>query len=709
MKHLPRAAMRLGPVSLALLAWTQNTFADDVPTLPAVKVEDTSTSEKADGPVRGYVARRSVSATKTDTPLVETAQSISVVTRDRLEAQGIVSVQDALLYTAGARAEPYGLDNRGDWAQLRGASFTQYQDGLRMLFGSYNNIRPDAYTLERVEVLRGPASIMYGQGSFGGTVNLVSKRPLAEAQHEVQAVIGNHSTKRLALDSTGPLDAEGKWLYRLVAIGQDASTQVDHTQDDRLVFMPSLTWRPGADTELTVWANIQRDHTNTTQFFFPHRGTLLPTANGRIPFSTNISEPGFDRYIAEQQAFGYRVEHRINDTFTVRQNVRQSNSQVTYQSIYSRFGPTPSLNPDGRTLNRTIYVSKPDVEALTADTQLQAKLTHGQFEHTMLFGYDFQRVLTSSWSGRGNAPAIDVYAPVYGNYTVPALTRQPDSQLYQSGFYLQDQVKITKRWVATLGARRDWARQNNEIDAAAARIDARATTWRAGLLHLFDNGWAPYVSYSESFNPSAGLNFYNEAYKPLEGEQWEVGVKYQPPGNRLFVTLAAYELKEKNRLTADPNNALNRIQVGEATIRGIEAEAQASLDGGLDLIGTYTYTDTEVTKSTAADLGKRLASIPEHMASVWAVKRFTAFDLPGQFEAGGGVRYIGASWDGTDSLRTPSVTLMDALLAYRTGQWRYALNVQNLADREYYTTCLSRGDCFLGTLRTVRATATYRF
>ena len=709
MKRVPRAAMRLGPVSLALLAWTHGAHAADVPTLPAVKVEDARATEKADGPVRGYVAKRSASATKTDTPLVETAQSISVITRDRLEAQSVVSVQDALRYTAGARAEPYGLDNRGDWAQLRGASFTQYQDGLRMLFGSYNNIRPDVYTLERVEVLRGPSSIMYGQGSFGGTVNLVSKRPLAEAQHEVQAVVGNNGLKRLAVDSTGPLDSEGKWLYRLVAVGQDAETQVDHTQDDRMVFMPSLTWRPNTDTELTVWANLQRDHTNTTQFFFPHQGTVLPAPNGRIPFRTNISEPGFDRYIGEQQAFGYRFEHRFNEALTLRQNVRHSDSQVTYQSIYSRFGPAPALNPDGRTLNRTIYVSKPEVEALTADTQLQANFTHGPFEHTVLFGFDFQRVLTSSVMGRGNAPAIDVYAPVYGNYTVPALARQPDTQLYQSGFYLQEQLKIDRRWIATIGARRDWARQNNDLDATSARIDAHATTWRAGLLHLFDNGWAPYVSYSESFNPSAGFNFYNEAYKPLEGEQWEVGVKYQPPGSRLFLTLAAYELKEKNRLTADPNNALNRIQVGEATIRGVEAEAQASLAGGVDLIATYTYTDSEITQSNAADLGKRLASIPEHMASGWAVKRFTAFDLPGQFEVGGGVRYIGASWDGTDSLRTPSITLMDALLAYRTGQWRYALNVDNIADREYYTTCLSRGDCFLGTLRTVRASATYRF
>ncbi|MCP2935848.1 hypothetical protein NK983_24485, partial [Salmonella enterica subsp. enterica serovar Typhimurium] len=142
---------------------------------------------------------------------------------------------------------------------------------------------------------------------------------------------------------------------RLVAVGQDAETQVDHTQDDRMVFMPSLTWRPSTDTELTVWANIQRDHTNTTQFFFPHQGTVLPAPNGRIPFRTNISEPGFDRYIGEQQAFGYRFEHRFNDALTLRQNVRHSDSQVTYQSVYSRFGPAPVLNPDGRTLNRTIY------------------------------------------------------------------------------------------------------------------------------------------------------------------------------------------------------------------------------------------------------------------------------------------------------------------------------------------------------------------
>ena len=233
-------------------------------------------------------------------------------------------------------------------------------------------------------------------------------------------------------------------------------------------------------------------------------------------------------------------------------------------------------------------------------------------------------------------------------------------------------------------------------------------TGRVGLTYLFDNGVAPYISYSESFQPVIGLNAANESYKPMEGEQWELGIKYQPPGSRSLYTAALFDLREQNRQMPDPENPTNTIQAGETKARGVELEALANVTPNWDLIGTYTYTDTEVVEGSPTEEGHRLASAPEHMASLWSQHRFALFGMPG-FSAGAGVRYVGASWDGTDSLKTPSTTLFDAMLGYTRDNWTLALNATNLEDETYYTTGLARGDCFIGNRRTVVGSVSYTF
>lgn len=679
--------------------------------LPAVTVRASGVDETATGLVHGFVARRSATATKTDTPVMETPQSITVITRDRMEAQGAQSVQQAIGYTAGVYAGPYGNDARGDWGKFRGTDFTQYRDGLLNQVGFYNNVRADVYALERIDVLRGPSSMLFGQGAVGGILNLVSKRPQAEAAREVGVQFGNYNRKQVQADLTGPLDAEGKWMYRLVALARDSDTQVDYVPDNRYLIAPSLTYRPNADTSFTLLTNFQRDESGTSVGFFPWRGTLYPNPGGQIPDHLFISEPGYDRYNAEQASVGYEFQHKVNDALTVRQNLRYSHSTVDYRSIYAAgfTGATHGWVPGSSTLmRRTVYLNQPTLNAFLVDTQAQGNFRTGPVDHTLLAGMDYQNAEITGRSGVGGTAApLDVFNPVYGNFTLPGTRDLNPSKQIQTGVYLQDQLSWNK-WLLMLGLRYDWSRAAQDNTPAGSREDNELTK-RAGLMYRSDIGLNPYVSYTESFQGLPGFNRSNQAFKPLRGSQWEAGIKYQPPGKNASLTVAAFDMREKNRKTAGVVNGIpDQVQVGEARTRGIEVEALASLTSRLDLIATYTYLDARVIEGSTAEVGKRLASTPSNMASLWANYRFKLFGLPG-FVAGGGLRYVGPSYDGTDQNRVGGVTLYDAMIAYDHGPLRVALNANNLFDKQFLTTCLARGDCYFGARRTVVGSVTYRF
>ncbi|WP_303878415.1 TonB-dependent siderophore receptor [Stutzerimonas kunmingensis] len=677
--------------------------AEEAVELEAQQITAPREVERGNGPVEGYVAKRSVGATKTDTPIIETPQSISVITADRIRDQGSLTIQDSLRYVAGMRGEAYGIDSRGDSALVRGTSPGIFLDGLQKGVGYYNNTRTDPFTLERIEVLKGPSSMLYGQSPVGGLLNLVSKRPQAEQKSELQLQYGSFDRKQIAFDSTGPLDDDGTLLYRVVAIQRDSQTQVDHTKDNRLVFMPSLTWRPNEQFEWTLMANVQKDDSGTTSSFLPHRGTVLSAPYGEIGSERFVSEPGFDEYDSEQKALTSQMTWRVDDTWTLRQNLRWQKSKVSYQTMY---GYPFGLNPDDRTINRVYSVSKPEVTIWTADHQAESRFNTGELQHTMLVGVDYQHSVTDEKSAFDVATPLDVYAPVYGSFdpSVVSLTDVPQQRTSQKGLYVQDQIRYQK-WLMTLGLRKDWADTRVE-DGDRQKDDA--VTGRVGLTYLFDNGVAPYISYSESFSPIIGLNAdTQQSYKPLEGEQWELGVKYQPPGSNTLLTAAVFDLREQNRQIFGVTPRGDR-QAGETQVRGVELEGLVEVTPEWNLIATYTYLDSEIVEGEEGEQGNRIASVPEHMASLWSQHRFSIAGIPG-FSAGAGVRYVGASWDGADDVKTPSTTLFDAMLGYAYQDWSFTLNATNLEDETYYTTCLSRGDCFIGNRRTVVATASYSF
>ncbi|GHD54264.1 ferrisiderophore receptor [Marinobacter persicus] len=657
-------------------------------------------------PVEGYVANSSASGTKTNTPIDEIPQSISVVTRDQMRDQGANSIQEALRYTTGVGAEQYGFDSRGDWQSVRGGTPVIFLDGLQKTFGSYNNARTDPYLLERVEVIRGPSSVLYGQGNVGGLINLATKRPQAEQANELRLEVGNHSRKQAALDSTGKLNDDGSLLYRFIALGRDSDTQVKQVEDNRAVIAPAITWRPSEHTEWTLQGLHQKDRTGTTAQFLPIEGTLKPSPNGlpQIPTDLFISEPDFDRYNTEQTAVTSLLRHQLNDVWTLRQNLRYSESEVDYQSIYSEFPPT--LQPNGD-ISRVAYARKSNLDTFTVDHQAEALFATGSIDHTLLMGWDYQHAVTKgSKGGAEDVGDLNVFNPQYGNYTRLSASDFSDiaeNTVIQSGFYAQNQMTINDKWIAVLGLRHDSTRNKTEGNQTYSDEEV---TGRVGLMYKFDAGFTPFISYSESFNPLTGVDNNGNPWEPLKGEQVELGVKYQPTDSNSLYTATVYDLREKNRKAPDPADPNNDIQNGETSAKGVELEAKVDVTGSWDLIANYAYTDTEVEKGT--NEGARLAAIPEHTASLWSQHNFSSVGVPG-LRAGAGVRYIGASWDGADEIKTPSETLIDAMIAYGLDNWELALNVNNLTNETYFTSCLSRGDCFIGTERTIVGSLTYQF
>jgi iron complex outermembrane receptor protein len=732
--------MRNHPIALALgIAWgfshaalaqefntttnkipAQSQSAHDDAILPEVRV--TATGESATGPVIGYRATHSATATKTDTALNEVPHSVSVITGDQIKDQNAQTMQEVLRYTAGVRSDVYGLDNRGDWFDLRGGSQgSTLLDGLRLpLTGWYGVVRNEPYAFERVEVLRGPASVIAGQNGPGGVVNMVSKRPQAEAQHEISVQLGNNHHKQIAADLTGPLDSDGALLYRLVATGKESGTQVKYADEERQYFAPSLTWRPSAATSVTAYMQYQRDRSRNTEGFFPVAGTLHPAPNGYIPDDTFVGEPDWDIYGGKRVRIGYQLEHQLNDVWRVRHNLRYDSVRGKLRSMYANFW---EVDPEGRgygsnalganrTIGRTWYATDDEGRIANTDLLAEGKLKLGAVQHTILVGVDAMYSINSQKQLSGAARPLDVYAPVYGSFPLPALAfgEASKTRVRQLGLIAQDQIKFGDRWVLMTGLRHDHAK-TTVSDSPNGGSDDSALSKNLGLVFLGNGGWSPYFSYAESFQAVGGVDKRNNAaYQPKRGKQFEAGVKWSPPGTRFAASAAVYKLKEKNRLSTDPLNPNNQIQGGEVTVQGLEIETTANLRAW-DLVANYTYTDAKVTASSDpndAALNKFLPNVARHSAALWAVHKFGVHGLPG-LKAGMGVRYVGKTWDGTDTLATPSSKLVDAMVSWDRGDWRYAFNVSNLFDKTYFAACLERGDCWYGTRRKAMATIAYRW
>jgi iron complex outermembrane recepter protein len=688
--------------------------------LPEVQVTAAVEKETAWSPVKGYVAKRSATGTKTDTPIVETPQSISVVTKDFIESIGAQTLKEGMAYTPGVNIAPYGPDSRYDWIALRGVDAYSpgfYQDGLQWRnSGNFALWKVENYGIERMEILRGPASILYGQNSAGGLINVTSKRPTETPIREIQFQLGNFDRKQIAGDFSGALNEDGSVLYRVTGLLRDAELPRQHMEDDRVFIAPSLSIKPSEKTTLTLMSQYMHSDAGVFAGALPEQGTLFRTPQGeKISYNTFPGDKKFNRFDQKQWFVGYLFEHQFNDQWTFRQNARYSEIDLKYWQVYG--GSYNTVNPGNpsdpvnfRSITRSMTGSPEKLKAFTIDNQVQSRFQFADSQHTVLFGLDYQHVKDSYESYSGNAPDLNLSAP---NNAQAIPIGDPTSdvriKLAQTGVYLQDQIKWNDHWVATLGGRYDTAKidQEERVSGGSQQFTDHKFTGRAGLVYLSDNGLAPYISYSESFVPTATLDPVTlQSFKPETGRQYEVGLRYQPTGSKEIYSAAIFDLKRNDFITYDPITFSPR-QIGQIQVRGLELEMHTQPVEGMNMVVAYTYTPkVEITKSAdASQVGTPAIATPENTLAIWDDYRFS-----NGIKVGLGARYNGSTRGNFDTAteKLPSVTLLDALIGYDLRHWNLAFNVRNLTNKEYVANC-SFGSCYYGEPRRAMLTATYRW
>lgn len=683
-------------------------------TLPLVHVSGAADQEDAWGPVKGYVAKRTASGTKTDTPIIETPQSITVIGAEEIETLKSQSIQDALGYAAGvSRFE--AVSRVQDTIYLRGfqaqaGTGSIYRDGSKYTVNAFNG-KQEIYGMERIELLKGAASVLYGSAGPGGVINMVSKRPTTTPLRELNVELGSFNRKQISGDFGGALDDNGEWSYRLTFLERKSDTFVDYVADDRTFIAPAIKWQPNAATSLTLLTDYQKDKTNYA-YGLPAQGTVLPNIFGPIPRNRFTGEPGYSKFDATRYSIGYLFEHAFNDQLKLRNSLRYFHSTSDFPQVW-----VSGLAADQRTSAfRGGTLRWERSSSVVSDTSLEYKLDHGDVKQTLLFGVDYTKQKNQSERYDRTAGNLDYYNPVYGGALgtpTPFYGWSYNSDSTQLGVYAQDQIKFADKWVALLGGRYDHVRYN-QSDFFTGAIDVdneknRAFTGRAGLVYLADNGFAPFISFSESFEPTTGRDRLGKRFEPSTGKQYEIGVRYQPKGSDTLISAAIYELTKQNVSVTDPVNSLFDAQIGEVRSRGFELEARTRIGKNTNLIAAYGYTDARTTKASPlqpSQVGQRSPGIPYNQLSVWADYSFGNFGLP-TLKVGGGMRYQSETKPNVGTFDVPSFTLFDAMVSYTTGPWRFALNINNLTDKTYIGSCTT--GCFYGEPRRIISTATYRW
>ena len=702
---LPIESVRAIALASAFVAFATPVFADDTK-------ERGTTVSSVEARGRAFT-EFDAGATKGVTDILELPRAVSVVTAEEIRNRASDNLTQVLQYSPGFNGDAYGGGAlKRSYSNARGFLAFQYLDGLK-LHDSNWGIEP--YGLERAELLRGPASALYGQSSLGGIVALTSKRPTTTPIGEVNLQVGSHSRVQGSVDLGGPVFGRDDLSFRLSALARDADTEIDHTKDNRTFVSGGLTWNIGANTNLTALASYQWDPELVVFQFLPRVGSLDPSPFGKVSRSTYLSEPDYDNTTKAQSQLAFLFEHRLGEDVTLR-----SNARYTYIDISARFLQVGALSANQRTVARTAAYQEYNIAIAQIDNQVAAQFDTGPLAHSILVGADYAYIPSYQGAGTRAGPTLDLYAPVYGAaFLAPVLTTKRQQHQRQTGLYVQDQIKVGGLSILG-GLRRDHAtvstRNRNALTGVspdAVKQRDSETTWQLGASYEFVPGLAPYVSYATSFYPTPGTDFFGKALVPSTGKQIEAGVKYQPQAFDALFTAAVFDLKQTNVRTADTAHPGFLIQTGQVRSRGYELEGRGSPIEGLNLTVAYTYLDNKVTKSTENTLGKRPAGRPKHQASAWADYAIGESGLT----VGIGVRHVGASFgDGTNTFSVPSYTLADALVRYDLSHLKdsferveVSLNALNLFDKRYVVNCDAASQCFYGVGRLVKATVTRRW
>ncbi|WP_244495735.1 TonB-dependent siderophore receptor [Ensifer sp. Root278] len=710
-----------GVAGIAILA-AGAAIAQDAPAtrLEKIEVQAGATADDATGPVEGYVAKATTTGSKSATPINEIPQSVSVIGRDELDDRGVVNkIDEALRYTPGVMAEPFGVDPDTDWFYIRGFDATQtgvFLDGLNLFSYGFGGFQIDPFMLERVEVLKGPASVLYGGANPGGIVSLISKRPSDGSSTYVETGINNNGNAFLGIDVNRPLDDAIN--YRVTGKVSGGNNYTDHSEDMRGFILPQITYQPDDATSLTVYGLLQGlDQVHTGGGFLPYVGTVVDAPFGKIDRKAFFGEPAIDTGTYVQQMLGYEIKHEFDSGWQFSQNLRyghlykHENGPYTYgyydPSLPFPVSPTPAT-PDNL-LYRLGFEATSKVDTFGVDNRLEGEFETGALDHTLLVGLDYKLFRLDHVQASSAATPISATDPVYG-------APQPANAIYinqvitqqQLGVYAQDQIRFGDGWLVTLNGRYDyvdtktdngptfWApTQNSSFDYSEGAVSGRA-----GLAYEFDNGLTPYVSVATFFNPIVAVTATGNT-KPEEGEQFEAGVKYEPYFFDGVLTASIYQLTKRNAFVTDPLTSIS-TQTGEVRSRGIELEGKVNLNESWKVIAGLDFMDIEVTEdANRALVGKSPYLAPDAQASLWVDYTVQQGALEG-VSLGAGVRYRGESWaDKENTAKVPSSTVFDAGLRYEKDGWGAALNVTNLFDKEYVSGCSGVLVCGYGDARTV--------
>ncbi len=665
----------------------------------------------------GYVGKSSATGAKVDTPFLQTPQSVSTVTEAQMKDRNPQTLLEVLAYTPSTRTTAYGFDPRFDSFTVRGFDVTYngvFRDNLRQPGAGSSLYKTEPYGLEGVSILRGPSSALYGASGAGGLYNLVTKRPTEEAQHEVEVQYGTHNRYQGQFDLSGPINDTDPVYYRLTGLARTADTEQPGVPDDRIYLAPALTWKPDEDTRLTVLGEYARIKTGGTAAYY------YDTTTGEVTdfFAGN---PAFNDSVQNQGRIGYEFEHRFNETFTFRQNVRAStlDTNADWAFAYAPNADDPTL------IDRSAGSFEERLSAIVIDNQLVSEFDTGAFSHTLLTGLDLMKLRYKSLNGYGVSPPLDTNDPDRGEPMdrIP-YTERVDQDQWQVGTYIQDQIRYDA-WTLTLGGRYDWVSTDTDstdlVGGTVTELDQsdRAFSKRVGLTYEFDFGLAPYASYSTAFSPNAGFNQETDApFKPTESEQEEIGVKYLLPNSNTMLTAAMFNIDQENGLYYEvvdlPTGPANiQVQRGKLRSRGFEFEANTSLDNGLSLTASYSYTQMKIIEGPAGTVDNDVSSVPRHQAALWAfytMPEDTALDGLG---LGGGARFIGASYGNDENtMENGSRVLFDAALRYdfaaidkKMEGLALQVNATNIFDRR--DPVCSAGFCYKDQGRTIIGSLKY--
>ncbi|BBT40085.1 TonB-dependent siderophore receptor [Pseudomonas putida] len=695
----------ISPVALA------DSQASPALELQAVNIDATSDLERADGPVIGYKATRSASATRTDTALHETPQSISVVPSDVLQDTSATRLQDGLDYAGGVgRANNFGGQGLTTFT-VRGFTTGEfYRNGFPINRGYPN--APDANTVERLEILRGPATSLYGRGDPGGTFNVVSKQPLADPKVTLGSQFDDQGMHRATLDATGPLDEEGRLAYRLNVLGEGGETFRDDVQTERYDVAPVLSWQVNDTTRIVFEGDFMRNN-------HPLDRGLTRFANQRDRASrdTNVWEKGSDNLLHNDNNMAQlRFEHQLNEDWTLGGGMQWLDGTLKGNAVEAN-----ELQADGRTLGRNFSYRK----LQWTDRDYQLNLT-GHFEtagyaHTLLTGieyedYDYQSIIRRSAKGSTAYP-IDLFDPVLGQPR-PALTRtttDDKENLKTWAAFIQDQVALTDRLKALAGLRfeRFEHQYDNYLPGAADWTAAdNAVTPRLGLMYDLTDTLAVYANTARSFKPNSGASRQGQGFDPEKGKSYEVGVKWEALDRQLSVDAAIYHIVKENVLANDPLDPTGtyKVAAGKVRSRGLDITVAGNLTPEWRMIGGYAYVDAEVTKDTSLPTGTRLANIPRNSFSLLNTYEFQDGGLKG-LGLGMGVKYVDdrAGQTAPQTYTMEQYTVVDLLSFYQVNEHiRLNLDLKNLFDKEYDEGAFNNY-VYPGAPRTVQAGVSYTF